>query len=289
MGDSESNYAQTPFDTTILKITETLELDKDVNVLDKVLINRILLGCTKLISPLNPNKVKKISKSKRGFSQYDQAFAFLMGVFLLTGKSATKSEIQRQLSNATSVQQSDLYEYLDLMVQQGVKEKKEVSKPTLYKGRQTDTGVETTIKPGPHEFRIEDTKYSKMLRLLLSRPIVRSLIYCYLFESALLQQWFFSVWLLAMYRIKYYGPDHFSKLFTFSIPKDKGHILPEEEIQKFYQECKSLDEKKLREEAWNFSKKICNASTDEVHFFRDTFNYLCMRGAFLYPVNMAFI
>ncbi|HJT49340.1 MAG TPA: hypothetical protein VJ729_14240 [Nitrososphaeraceae archaeon] len=216
---------------------------------EKILINRILIGCSKLIYSSYLQGAKNTAKAYSKLSKKDLASTYSIIHLTMRVKDRSKfrpSNIRKKLPEENKdIQPADLSDILKSLSSINLVTK--TQKDTRKRGSPSKNGQEDPSERGMHSF-YQPAEYFEVLKQVIAKPMARKLIFGFLLESNLIHKWLDFNCLLALYVSKFSNIDNIK-----NIDKAVGVIQDELKDEKLYREVASLTDKRLESIAHKFA------------------------------------
>ena len=216
---------------------------------EKILINRILIGFSKLILTSNFKDAKKTAKAYSKPSKKDLASTYSIIDLTMRVKDRSKfrpSNIRKKLPDENKdIQSADLSDILKSLSNINLITK--TQKDAKKRGSPSKNSENETSERGMHSF-YQPTEYLESLKQVISKPVARKLIFSVLLESKLIHKWLDFNCLLALYISKFSNKDNIK-----NIDRAVGIIQDQLENEKLHNKMTSLDDKQLEEIAHKFA------------------------------------
>jgi hypothetical protein len=157
---------------------------------EKILINRILIGCPKYVYSLYAQGAKKAAKEVSKPSKKDLAYTYSFSHLTTRVKDTPKfrpSTIRNKLPDENKdIQPADLTDILKSLSNVNLITKTE--KDTRKRGSPSKNSEEDPSERGMHSF-YQPTEYLEGLKQVIVKPAARRLIFLFLLESNLIHKW----------------------------------------------------------------------------------------------------
>ena len=216
---------------------------------EKILINRILIGCSKLIYSVYTQDAKKTAKALSRTSKKELASTYSTIHLTMRVKDRPKfrpSNIKKKLpEDNKDIQPADLSDILKSLSNINLITK--TQKETRKRGSPSKNSDDEPSERGRHSF-YQPTEYLEKLKQISAKPIARILIFSFLLESKLIHKWLDFHCLLALYISKFSTIDNIK-----NIDRAVGMIPDELKIEKLHKDTASLNDEKLEELAHKFA------------------------------------
>lgn len=244
MPNTDKNFAINPLFKDSASFGYMLAIDKGhlLTVEDKILIHRILIGCSKIIYTSHINGAKKRAKALSRPSKKDLTSTFSIINLTMTVEGRSKFRplnLKRKLpDNIKNIQPADLSDILKSLTKINILTKTEKD-ARRSRGSPSKKNEGSTKESGLPSF-YQPSEYIDALKQLIAKPIARRLIFAFLLESKLIQKWLDFHCLFALYQLK------FSDMDTVrSIDKAVDVTMEELKFENLYKKIAQLDDRKL--------------------------------------------
>ena len=194
-------YLEFPF------LYQEIKRDNGIDLEDLILINRILVGCTKLTYEKKIDFLKSglykselSPKSSRKSIGSLQTFQHLLNK---NNENSFRANNIRQIfdQEIQNISSADLSKILRIFKKVGAIDKTKTKGSAIPRGRPRNN-VESQKISGPKEHYYSETDYLSKLKKLITNPKVRIAIYSILLESNILREYLKYSVLHALYQLK---------------------------------------------------------------------------------------
>jgi hypothetical protein len=237
---------------------------------EKILINRILIGCSKLILTSYFKDVKKTAKTRSKPSKKALVSTYSIIDLIMKVKDRSKfrpSNIRKKLPDENKdIQSADLSDILKSLSDMNLITK--TQKDARKRGSPSKDSEYEAGERGIHSF-YQSTEYFVSLKQVISKPVVRMLIFSFLLESKLIYRWLDHVCLLTFYMLKFGNKDTSRK-----IDMATGITHNRLKNEKLYDKVTYLDDKRLKE----FADKTAVSVLQHFEEYEEMFTNLYIMG-----------
>jgi hypothetical protein len=217
---------------------------------EKIWIDRIIIGCSKLIYSSYLQGAKNTAKAYSKLSKKDQVSTYSITHLTMSVKDRSKfrpSAIRKKLPDEDKhIQASDLSDILKSLsnINLITKAQKDAGK----RGSPSKNSEEDPSEHGRQSF-YQPTEYLDSLKQVIAKPMARKLIFAFLLESNLIHKWLDFNCLLALYISK------FRNVYNIkNIDKAVGVIQDELKDEKLHKDLASITDKRLEGIAHKFAE-----------------------------------
>jgi hypothetical protein len=237
---------------------------------EKILINRILIGCSKLIYNSHARGAKKIAKARSKPSKKDLTSTYSITHLTMRVKDRSRfrpSNIREKLPYENKdIQSADLSDILKSLsnINLITKTQKEARK----RGSPAKNSEDEPGERGMPSF-YQPTEYLESLKQVIAKPVARKLIFSFLLESKLIHKWLDFTCLLALYISKFSNMDNIK-----NIDRAVGIIQDELKNEKLHKNVASLTDEKLEK----IGHKFAVSALQHFEEYEDMFTNLYIIG-----------
>jgi hypothetical protein len=229
-----------------------IEKGKLLTLEEKILTNRILIGCPKYVYSICAKGAKQSAKEASKLSKKDLAYTSSFSHLTTEVKDRSKfrpSAIRNKLPDQNKdIQPADLSRILKSLSNINLITK--TQKNTRKRGSPSKNSQEDPSERGMHSF-YQPTEYFEALKQVIAKPMARKLIFAFLLESNLIRRWLDFECLFNLYTLKFSSIDHLR-----NINMAVGMIQDELKDQKLHEYAPSLSDEKLEAIAHKFAQSV---------------------------------
>ena len=211
--------------------------------LEKILIDRILIGCSNLICNSYLQGAKNTAKAYSKLSKKELTSTYSIIHLTMRVKDRSKfrpSNIRKKLPDENKdIQSADLSDILKSLSNINLITKTE--NDTSKRRSPSKNSEDGPSEPGMHSF-YQPTEYLESLKQVIAKPMARKLIFAHLLESNLIHKWLDFLCLLELYFSK------FSNIYNIkNVDKAAGLIQGELTYEKLHNHTSYLDDENLED------------------------------------------
>ncbi len=207
---------------------------------DMIIIHRILIGCSKLVSVSRIEYAKKAAKRVSKLSRKELVYLSSVINLTMTVKGTDKfrpSDLRTRLpDHIKNIQAADLSGILKSLCKITVLMKTE--RDTGRRGSPLKESQGLKSQPGSKSF-YQPTEYLDTLKQVITKSIARKLLFAFIVESKLIHNWLHYICLLGIYQLRFSNIDTIIDTIL-SVDRTLNVKQEESELEKLYEKQKMI-------------------------------------------------
>lgn len=237
-----------------------------------VIINRILIGCSKLVLSSYTKGAKGSAKKAPKPSQKDLSLLSLVANISanLEGKNKFRPFYFRKRlpEDIKKMQSADLTRMLNVSVRTNILKKTQNEARKRGGPSKDDNSANITGRKSFYQY----SEYLQALYQVVNKPSARELIFAFLLESKVIHKWLDFICLFALYQLKFSDSEIIDKVH-------KTSNLPVQQLQNLREKVIRADDEKIKEVAHKLAVNVLRSFEKNVEFFTNLF---VMGGIYFY-------